>query len=81
MPRESEINNFNGCQIGFGQKEEILGFQIAVNNALDIVAIPNGVEDVADQFGRIVFAKVSFRRLCLGNDAIKEFSARTEFGD
>lgn len=81
VPGQSKVDNLDGGVIGLGQVQKVFGFQVAVDNALDVVAVGNRVKDIVDQFGGVVLRKVALGRMRLGNDAVKQFPAGAQLGN
>jgi len=72
---ETEIGDHNVRILRLGPKQQVLGFQIAVNDprAVDVL---DGAHDSADKVGGVGLIVVSF-----GTDAIKELATSTEVED
>ena len=74
-PRKPEIRNQKVCIVFGGSEEEVLGFEIAVDDTM-VVKISNGGERGANEIGSVRFIVAALTAY-----AVEEFTAEGKIGD
>mmetsp|Transcript_10885 Transcript_10885/g.23592 ORF Transcript_10885/g.23592 Transcript_10885/m.23592 type:complete len:233 (+) Transcript_10885:1177-1875(+) len=81
MAAQPEVNDLDHGVLILAGEEEILRLKIAVNNALLVVTVCDGIQNAQNQASGVPFREVSFFRLGLFNDAVEKFSPGAQLSD